>query len=137
MNTPFEDVHPLIPDEFLMKISNLEPHSVEQFPDLIEKVLSDREPTDIELQQLSDIDLAILMKVKDKNIAKIKRPDELQKMFFKRAVKYAQNQFFRKKKSKRVNMFYKHYFAEAAEKIGCSMLNFYHPNRFKSFNSDN
>ena len=52
-------------------------------------MLSDKEPNDIELQQLSDIDLAILMKVKDKSKTKTKRPDELQKMFFKRAIKYA------------------------------------------------
>jgi hypothetical protein len=29
------------------------------------------------------------MKVKDKSKAKTKRPDELQKMFFKRAIKFA------------------------------------------------
>ena len=70
------------------------------------------------------------MKVKDKSKSSIKRPDELQKMFFKRAVKYAENMFFRKKKSKRVNAFYKHYFEETAERLGCSILNFYHPNKY-------
>lgn len=93
-----------------MKLSNLQTATVDQLPNLIEKVLSDEEPNDIELQQLSDVDLAILMKVKDKSLCSAKRPDELQKMFFKRAVKHAQKIFFKRKKSKRMNAFYKHYF---------------------------
>lgn len=94
-------------------------------------MLEGHEPTDIELQQLSDVELAMFMKIKEKKVsAPQKRPDELQKMFFKRALKFAEDIFMRKRKTKRINMFYRHHFADVAEKLGCSLLNFYHPNKY-------
>jgi hypothetical protein len=55
------------------------------------------------------------MKIKEKKAkSSKKRPDELQKMFFKRAMKYAQDVFMKKRKNKRINMFYRHHFAGVA-----------------------
>jgi hypothetical protein len=86
------------------------------------------------LQQLSDVEFAMYMKIKEKKTSSPKkRPDELQKMFFKRAMKYAQDVFMKKRKNKRINMFYRHHFAEIAEKLGCSLLSFYHPNKYPCF----
>lgn len=58
-----------------------------------------------------------------------KRPDELQKMFFKRALKYAEDMFMKKRKTKRINMFYRHHFQEIAKKLDICITTFYHPNR--------
>jgi len=70
------------------------------------------------------------MKIKEKKTSSPKkRPDELQKMFFKRAMKFAQDVFLRRRKNKRINMFYRHHFGELAERLGLSLLHFYHPNK--------
>jgi hypothetical protein len=77
------------------------------------------------------------MKIKEKKASSSKkRPDELQKMFFKRAMKYAEDVFMKKRKNKRINMFYRHHFAEVAERLRCSLLSFYHPNKYSCFDAD-
>jgi hypothetical protein len=71
------------------------------------------------------------MKIKEKKASSSKkRPDELQKMFFKRAMKYAEDVFMKKRKNKRIN------FAEVAERLRCSLLSFYHPNKYSCFDAD-
>lgn len=60
-----------------------------------------------------------------------KRPDEYQKLFFKRAFKYAEREFFgkSKNKSRKMSAFYHHHFEIIAQSMGIPLVNFYHPDK--------
>lgn len=99
------------------------------------------------MQQLSEHEKIILEEVKKKTEFKTKRPDEYQKLFFKKAFKFAEHAFFRKNKknrSRRMSQFYHHHFDDAAKSFKIPLVNFYHPEKKtkpglsigqKSFNS--
>lgn len=61
------DETPLGPlsDEYVM-MSQQTPQEGEPLVSLLERILEDREPTDIELQQLSDVELAMYSKIREK-----------------------------------------------------------------------
>ena len=70
------------------------------------------------------------MKLKGKEGTK--RPDEYQKLFFKRAFKFAEKQYFgrrNKNRSRKMSGFYHHHFEGVATRIGVPLVNFYHPDR--------
>lgn len=113
---------------------------------IIEKVMSGQEPNDQELQELSDVEKALLQSIKEKKACtdeerpnKGKRVEEKQKLFFKAAIKYAEKKYFSsfiknsKKKVKKRQLdqqgFYENYFAETAKRNKCDISNFYHPNK--------
>lgn len=60
-----------------------------------------------------------------------KRPDEYQKLFYKRAFKYAEKEYFgrSKNKSRKMSGFYHHHFGKVAKQMGVPIVNFYHPDR--------
>eukprot|EP00331_Platyophrya_macrostoma_P024038 CAMPEP_0176448014 /NCGR_PEP_ID=MMETSP0127-20121128/25474_1 /TAXON_ID=938130 /ORGANISM="Platyophrya macrostoma, Strain WH" /LENGTH=352 /DNA_ID=CAMNT_0017834769 /DNA_START=42 /DNA_END=1101 /DNA_ORIENTATION=+ len=113
---------------------------------LIEKVLQGQEPIDQELQELSDVEKALLQSIKEKKACtdeerpnKRKRVEEKQKLFFKATLKYSEKKYFSsaiknsKKKVKKRQLdqqgFYETYFAETAKRNKCDITNFYHPNK--------
>jgi hypothetical protein len=70
--------------------------------------------------------------LKNKKCKAKKRPDEYQKLFFKRAFKYAERVYFAKKgknKSRKMSNFYHHHFETIATKMGVPLVNFYHPDK--------
>lgn len=99
------------------------------------------------MQQLSEQERFILDHVKAKTGAKRRRPDEYLKLFYKKAFKFAEKQFFklnRKNKSRKMSSFYHYHFDELAQKMDIPLINFYHPDKKtrpgfkavqKSFNS--
>ena len=61
-----------------------------------------------------------------------KRPDEFQKLFYRRAFKFAEREFFGKRcknKSRKMSCFYHHYFGATADTMNVPLLNFYHPDK--------
>jgi hypothetical protein len=73
----------------------------------------------------------VLENVKARSGRAKKRPDEYQKLFFKRAFKYAEKEFFGKgkNKSRKMSSFYHHHFERIAARMGVPLVNFYHPDK--------
>jgi hypothetical protein len=70
--------------------------------------------------------------VQRKTLSARKRPDEYQKLFYRRAFKYAEKEFFGKRnknKSRKMSNFYHHYFGNTAQKMNVPLVNFYHPDK--------
>ena len=83
--------------------------------------------------------------MKKRQTQKPKRPDECHKLFYKKSFKFAENQFFKKKKckSRKMSYFYHHYFDKASKSQNIPITSFYHPDKktrpgfqigFKTFN---
>jgi hypothetical protein len=98
---------------------------------LLSKLLNNDELNDIELQQLNEQERIVLESVKTRNKKAQKRPDEYQKLFFKRAFKYAEKEFFgkSKNKSRKMSSFYHHHFEVIGQSMGIPIVNFYHPDK--------
>ena len=113
---------------------------------LIDKALRGFESTFQELKELNEIEKIILQSIIEKKsfqheekVNKGKRVEEKQKLFFKAALKYSENKYFRsvindsKKKIKKRELdqreFYESYFGESAKKNKCNLSNFFHPNK--------
>lgn len=123
----------------------------------INKLLSGVPPNDQELQQLNEIERDLfnsvrdkkvwtdedrnkgLMSLNEKNVVKRgKRIEESQKLFFKKAYAYIENNFFKsrlkskkriQKRHKNYEEFYSHYFGETANEMNIQLENFYHPQK--------
>lgn len=126
---------------------------------IVDNILKGNEPTDIELQQLNDVEKAFLLKLKEKKDTKKieesdeisflnenhlnfnnrkKRMEENQKLFFKKAFSFIDNNFFRtkiknkkkiQKRHKNYEEFYQFYFGEISKTIGVQIENFFHPQK--------
>ena len=81
---------------------------------------------------MSEKEREVFEEVHRKGAVVKKRPDEYQKLFYKRAFKFAEKQFFGKKsrnKSRKMSGFYHHYFGTTAQKMNVPLVNFYHPDK--------
>ena len=119
-----------------------------------ENLLKGIQPTDIELQQLNDVEKAFLLclkekkgleggKKKDEEVGKnskanSKRNEEQQKLFFKKAFGFIDELYFRskiknrkriQKRHKNYEEFYEELFGETARSMGVPIENFYHPQK--------
>ena len=79
-----------LPDEMKQKIKEPLGGETDQinFDILLNKFVNNLEITDIELQQLSEHQRVVLEHMKKKAQKKTKRPDECQKLFYKRGFKF-------------------------------------------------
>ena len=99
---------------------------------ILSKLLNNDELNDIELQQLSEQERLAVADVQEKIEVGGKRPDEYQKLFYRRAFKFAEREFFGKRcknKSRKMSSFYHFYFGSTAQRMGIPLLNFYHPDK--------
>ncbi|CAM5999472.1 unnamed protein product [Sphagnum balticum] len=69
--------------------------------------------------------------VKEKVVAKKRRPDEYHKLFYRRAFKFAEKEFFKRgrKNKRKMSAFYHHHFEGVAQKLSVPLINFYHPDK--------
>lgn len=99
---------------------------------ILSKFLNNGELNDIELQQLAEDERMALEEVQRKTRTAKKRPDEYQKLFYRRAFKFAEKEFFGKRnknKSRKMSGFYHFHFESAAQKMNVPLINFYHPDK--------
>lgn len=115
-----DDLLPLLGSDSRHQESLLPNSHTESTPNLdiiLSKFLNNNQLNDIELQQLSEQERDVFEQVQKKTQAIKKRPDEYQKLFYRRAFKFAEKKYFGKKgknKSRKMSAFYHYYFGNTA-----------------------
>ena len=92
----FPTPQPQLPDNLLPFIDENTPepqphdHSTPNLDIIVSKFLNNERLNDIELQQLEEKERQVFEEVRRKGIIVKKRPDEYQKLFYRRAFKFAE-----------------------------------------------
>lgn len=134
----FDSLTPQLPDD-LLPLFGSEARTPEAHPNeastnldiILSRFLNNDELNDIELQQLPEKEREAFEQVQKKTASARKRTDEYQKLFYRRAFKFAEKQYFgvRKNKSRKMSSFYHFYFGPIAQTMNIPLVNFYHPDK--------